>query len=82
LAKDEDGKNAPCYCEYKMGFKKPVNEAEIKTEYEEQANIVSKELAKQLKIPVEYVKVITEKEYISNTEDDEEMEDDYFDDEE
>lgn len=66
----DTGENAPCYTEYKMEFQQEVDESKVTKTYEEQAGILAYEIAKQFQIPLEWVKPISEEEYILKTEGD------------
>lgn len=68
ICKGEDGENAPAYMTYSLSFKVPIDESKITNTYEEQAEAVKEEAARQMHIPVKWLEIISEQEYMENTE--------------
>lgn len=71
LCIDENGEKGPCYMAYKLNFKEPIDEGKITKTYEEQAEAIRKDTAGKMHIPEEWLEIISEKEYLENTEEDE-----------
>lgn len=59
ICKDEDGGNAPAYMAYSLSFKAPIDESKITKTYEEQAEAVREETARQMHIPVDWLEIIS-----------------------
>lgn len=67
MAEDDDGNPIECYMRLKFTLRRPMNEKEIEEEKEKIQEDAMKSAAEFLGIDVSLIKIVTEEEYISET---------------
>lgn len=70
FAEDEDGNPSDCYLKIGFTLKNPISVEEIEAERERAKDDAIKAAAEFLNIDVSLLTIVTEKEYLTETEDD------------